>query len=138
MNRMTVALVSDEPTFCYVATNWLESAGYRVITARDEQECGTLRDAEHLAALIIEVTADTGFSASRVIDTVWADSLTSWLPVVVCSADPGFYTWQAQYLASRGCRILGKPLARETLLDVVHAVVVPQTTLVLPDALSLV
>jgi len=138
MNRIAVALVSDEPTFCYVATNWLESAGYRVVSARDEQGFAALRDTEHLAALVIEVTADTGFSASRIIDMLWTNPLTSRLPVIVCSADPGFYTWQAQYLTSRGCRVLGKPLGRETLLDAISAVSVPEHAIVQPDSLSLI
>ncbi|RRR77695.1 MAG: DNA-binding response regulator [Candidatus Viridilinea halotolerans] len=81
----TILVVDDEPAIVQIARDYLERAGFRVITAGDGREAVRLARAERPALLVLDLMLP-GMDGLDVTRTLRQDVLTRRLPIIMLTA----------------------------------------------------
>ncbi len=113
--QSTVLVADDHEDSRIIARLVLESAGYRVIEARNGREAIALTRAEHPVAVLLDIVMPEldGWDAARHIR---GDVTTSMIPIIAVTALAGAVDRERSFAA--GCdTVLTKPVPPRALLD---------------------
>jgi DNA-binding NtrC family response regulator len=138
LERRSLVLINNEPTFRWTVSRMLEDRGYTV-AAHDR----TPHVIEHVrqirpGAVLLEASYGSAITATAIVERLRADRHLRYTPIIVCSPDGKFLHSYGEFLRGQGCVVLGRPFDGERLIDVVDRAValatVPSDRLLVPAA----
>jgi CheY-like chemotaxis protein len=109
MQRRTIAVVNDDPTFIELVRELLEEEGYTTTAQREGPAAVAFVQATMPDLLVLDIRLEQPEGGWVVLKALRADPRTRRLPVIVCSADQPFLRRRAAELEAYGCAVLEKP-----------------------------
>ena len=136
LERQTLVLINNEPTFRWTVSRLLEDRGYTVAAHdRNHQAIGYVRQLRP-GAVMLEASYGSAVTAVSIVERLRADRMLRYTPIIVCSPDGKFLHSYGEFLRGQGCVVLGRPFDGERLIDVVDRAValavVPGDRLLVP------
>lgn len=109
MQRRTIAVVNDDPTFIELVRELLEDEGYATTAYREGPAAVAFLQATTPDLLVLDIRLEQPEGGWALLEALRADPRTRRLPVIVCSADLPFLRRRAAELEAYGCAVLEKP-----------------------------
>jgi CheY-like chemotaxis protein len=138
LERRTLVLINNEPTFRWTISRLLEDRGYTVAARdRNHEAIDHVREIRP-GAVLLEASYGSAITATAIVERLRADRELRYTPIIVCSPDGKFLHSYGEFLRGQGCVVLGRPFDGERLIDIVDQAValaaVPSDRLFAPAA----
>jgi CheY-like chemotaxis protein len=133
LDRPTVMLINNEPTFRWTVSQLLFDSGYAVDAV--ERSPAAIEHARDIrpGAVVIEASYGSALSATSIVERLRATPETRYLPIIVCSPDGRFLHSYGEYLRGQGCVVIGRPFNSERFVELVQRAVAPSPALAAGD-----
>lgn len=120
-----IAVVNDDTTFIDLMSELLQDEGYDTITHKVGHTAYAMLKQRQPDLVVLDIRMENPDAGWVVLDLMRLDPVTTYIPVVICSADTQFLQAKATQLQEKGCCVLEKPFRLDDLLNIVAGALDP-------------